>query len=60
MKAFQTYQKLQAFANDKMNVIKKLKCVLGMIVRKGENAGHQQFFHFIPNFFSKSFVSKDS
>ena len=38
--------KLEAFADDKLNVTEKLKFVLGRvenIVGKGENAGYQRF-----------------
>ena len=38
---------LKAFADNKINVIKKPKLALGrlkIIVGKGENAGHQHFF----------------
>ena len=43
------WSKLKAFADDKINVTKKLKCVLGRvenIVGKGDNAGHQHFLLF--------------
>ena len=45
------------FANEKINVTKKLKFVLGMvenIVVKGENASYQHFLLF-PECFQKSF-----
>ena len=47
--------KLKAFADDKINMTKKLKFVLGRvknIVEKGENAGYQHFLHF-PQWFQK-------
>ena len=49
--------KLKAFADDKINMIEKLKFLLGKvenIVGKGENAGYQHFLLF-PTMFSKGF-----
>ena len=46
---FFTLSNLTTFADDKINVTKKLKFVLGRvenIVGKGENAGHQHFYLF--------------
>ena len=43
---FLDWSKLKAFADDKTNVTEKMKFVLGRvinIVRKGENAGYQNF-----------------
>ena len=54
------WSKLRAFADDKINVIEKLKFLLGRvenIVRKGENAGYRHFFTF-PTMFSKSALSR--
>ena len=51
--------KLKAFADDKIDVIEKLKIVLGRIkniVGKGENAGYQHFLLF-PHSFQKAFFS---
>ena len=50
------WSKLEAFADDKINVNQKLKFVLGRIeniVGKGENAGYQHFLHF-PQCFQKA------
>ena len=50
------WYKLKSFADDKMNVSKKLKFVLGRVenvVEKGENAGYQHFLPF-PQCFQKS------
>ena len=46
---FLDWSKLKALPDDKINVIKKLKFVLGMvedIMGRGENAGYQHFLHF--------------
>ena len=51
--------KLKAFADEKINVNKKLKFYLGRvenIVGKGENAGHQHFLLF-PQCFQKASYS---
>ena len=48
---------MKAFADDKINVTKAVKFVLGRednIVREGENAGHQHFLLF-PTMFSTVF-----
>ena len=48
--------KLKAFADDKINVIEKMKFVLGTvenIVGKGENIGYQHFLLF-PQCFQKA------
>ena len=48
---------LKAFADDKLKVTEKLKCVLGRvenIVGKGEYAGYQHFL-FFPQCFQKAF-----
>ena len=50
------WSKLEAFADDKLNAIEKLKYVLGLVenmVEKGENAGFQHFLIF-PLWFQKS------
>ena len=50
------WSKLEAFADDKINVSEKLKYVLGRIeniVGKGENAGYQHFLLF-PQCFQKT------
>ena len=52
--------KLEAFADDTINVTQKLKFVLGRvenIVGKGENAGNQHFL-LSPQCFSKAFFFK--
>ena len=44
------WSKLKTFADDKINVTGKLKCVLGSvenIMGKGENAGNQHFLLFL-------------
>ena len=49
------WSRLKAFADDKINVTKELKFVLGReenVVRKGENAGYQHFLLF-PQCFQK-------
>ena len=48
--------KLKVFAEDKINVAKKLKFVLGRVenMGKGENAGYQHFLLF-PRCFQKAF-----
>ena len=51
------WSKLKAFADGKINVTEKLKCVLGRvenIVGKGENAGYQHFLLF-PQCFQNAF-----
>ena len=51
--------KLQAFADDKINVTEKFKFVLGRvenILGKGENAGYQHFLLF-PQCFQKASCS---
>ena len=53
------WSKLKAFADDKINVIKELKFVLGReenIVGKGENAGYQHFLLFPQCFQRLSFL----
>ena len=48
-----TLTKVNGFADDKINVTRKLKFVSGRIeniVGKGENAGHQHFLLFPPCF----------
>ena len=55
---FLDWSKLKAFADDKMNVIEKMKFVLGRVknnVGKGENAGYQHFLR-LPTMFSKDFL----
>ena len=50
------WSKLKGFADDKINVIQKLKFVVGLlenIVGKGENAGYQHFLLF-PQCFRKA------
>ena len=50
--------KLKVFADDKKDVIEKLKFVLGRvenIVGKGENAGYQHFLLFLQSFQKVSF-----
>ena len=52
------WSKFKAFADDKINVGKKLKTVYGRvenIVGKGENAGYQHFLLFL-QCFQKSFL----
>ena len=54
------WSKLKAFADDNINVTKKLKFVVGRIeniVGKGENAGYQHFLLF-PKCFQKSSFSR--
>ena len=44
------WSKLKAFADDKINVTEKLKCVFGRvenIMGKGKNAGKQHFLLFL-------------
>ena len=53
------WSKLKAIADDKINVIEKLKCVkrwVENIVEKGENAGYQHFLLF-PQCFQKPSLS---
>ena len=53
------WSKLKAFADDKINVTKKLKFALGRvenIVGKGKNAGYQHFL-FFPQCFQKATFS---
>ena len=52
------WSKLKALADDKINVVQKLKFVGGRvenIVGKGENAGYQHFL-LSPQCFQKSFI----
>ena len=52
------WSNLKAFADDKINVTKKLKCVLGReenIVGKGEHTGNQHFLLFLQCFQKLSF-----
>ena len=52
------WSKFKAFADDKTNVSKKSKFVMGSvgnIIRKGENAGYQHFLLFPPCFQQRSF-----
>ena len=54
--------KLKAFTDDKIDVIEKLKFVLGRvenIVGKGTNAGYQHF-HLYPQCFQKASFSESS
>ena len=56
---FLDWSKLKAFADNKINVIEKLKFVLqriGNIVRKGENAENQHFLLY-PQCFQKPSLS---
>ena len=51
--------KLKAFEDNKLNVTKKLKFVLGRVVNtvgKGENAGYQHFLLFQQCFQKASFL----
>ena len=51
------WSKLKPIADDKVNVIRELKFVLGReenIVGKGENAGNQHFLFFFPQCFQKA------
>ena len=56
---FLDWSRLKAFANDKINVTKKLKFVLGRvenIIGKGENAGNQHFLLFPQCFQNASYT----
>ena len=56
---FSDWSKLKAFADDKINVIEKLKFVLNKVenlVGRGKNPGYQDFLLF-PQCFQKAFSS---
>ena len=56
---FSDRSKLRELADDKINVVEKVKFVLGQIennVEKGENAGYQHFLLF-PHCFQKAYFS---